>query len=320
MQIIFTVSSPPHIYGTDTTTKRMRDVIIALSPACVFGIYYYGIYAFSNITIAIVSAVLAEYLFQKVTGKRVTTNDLSAVITGLLLAFNLPPGVPFWIPIIGSVFAIVVVKQLFGGLGSNFANPALAARAFLVTSFPAYMTRWTLPSQPDAVTGATYLAIIKENPGFVPEASDYMALLFGKMGGCIGEASAIALIAGGLYLLARKVINWRIPVFYIGSFALFAFIFGRETFFSTFVLFEVLAGGLLLGAFFMATDYATSPITLNGKIIMGIGCGFLTFLIRFYGGYPEGVTFAILIMNLFVPLIDKYVRPGIYGKKRGKKG
>ena len=316
MQIIFTVSSPPHIYGTDTTARRMRDVLIALLPASVLGMHYYGTYAFYTISISIFSAVIAEYLFQKVMGKKVTTYDLYAVITGLLLALNLPPGVPFWIPIVGSAFAIIAVKQLFGGLGSNFVNPALAARAFLMASFPAYMTRWTFA--PDAVTGATYLGILKDNPGFVPEAADYMALLFGKMGGCIGETSAVALIIGGLYLIIRRVINWRIPVVFTGSFALFAFVFGREAFFSGPVLFEVLSGGLLLGAFFMATDYATSPITPNGKIIMGAGCGFLTVLIRFYGGYPEGVSYAILIMNLFVPLIDKYVRPRIYGKGKKK--
>ena len=318
MQIILTVSSPPHIYGTDTIKKRMRDVLIALSPACVMGIYHYGVYAFFTILASVFSAIAAEYIFQKVTGKPVTTNDLSAVITGLLLAFNLPPGVPVWIPITGSFFAIIVVKQLFGGLGSNFLNPALAARAFLMASFPVYMTRWTMPTMPDAVTGATYLEIMKTDPSFIPELADYLALLFGKLGGCIGETSAIAIIAGGLYLLIRRVINWRIPVFYIGSFTLFAFIFGRTAFFQSHILFEVLSGGLLIGAFFMASDYATSPITPNGKIIMGIGCGFLTVIIRFYGGYPEGVSYAILIMNLFVPLIDKHIRPRIYGKIKKK--
>jgi electron transport complex protein RnfD len=316
MEIILTVSSPPHIYGNDTITRRMREVLIALSPACFLGIYYYGSQAFYTIAFSIASAVIAEYLYQKVTGKKVTANDLSAVITGLLLAFNLPPDVPFFIPVIGSVFAIVVVKQLFGGLGQNFINPALAARAFLLASFPVLMTNWTLP--PDVVSGATYLGQIKENPGFIPQASDYYALLFGKIGGCIGETSAVALLLGGLYLIIRKIINWRIPVFYIGSFALFAFIFGREAFFSSHVLFEVLSGGLMMGAFFMATDYATSPITPKGKIIMGMGCGFLTVLIRFYGGYPEGVSYAIIIMNLFVPLIDKYIRPRVFGKGRKK--
>ena len=318
MEIILTVSSPPHIYGSDTIQKRMRDVLIALSPACILGFYYYGNDAFVTTAACIISAVVAEYLYMKITRKKTTIHDYSAAITGLLLAFNLPPHVPLWIPIIGSVFAIIAVKQLFGGLGSNFINPALAGRAFLLASFPVYMTTWTV--SPDAVSGATYLAIVKENPAFVPQFSDYMALLFGKVGGCIGETSAVALIAGGLYLIVRRVINWRIPVFYIGSFAVFAFIFGRTGFFSGDILFEVLNGGLMMGAFFMATDYATSPITPKGKVIMGIGCGFLTVMIRFYGGYPEGVSYAILIMNLFVPLIDKYVRPRIFGKVyKGKK-
>jgi len=271
--------------------------------------------AFYTTTIAVISALLAEYLYQRVMSKPVTVNDFSAAITGVLIAFNLPPDVPFWIPVAGSFFAIIVVKQLFGGLGSNFVNPALAARAFLLASFPVHMTNWTLT--PDAVSGATYLAVVKENPSFVPELSDYLALLFGKVGGCIGETSAVALIIGGIYLLVRKIINWRIPVFYIGSFALFAFIFGRTGLFSgSNILFEILNGGLLMGAIFMATDYATSPITPNGKIVMGIGCGFLTVFIRFFGGYPEGVSYAIIIMNLFVPLIDKYVRPRVYGKWR----
>jgi electron transport complex protein RnfD len=308
---ILTVSAPPHIYGTDTIEKRMRDVLIALSPACALSIYHFGKSAFITITISVVSAVLTEALYQIIAGKKITINDYSAVITGLLLAFNLPPEVPYWLPVVGSIFAIIAVKQLFGGLGSNFVNPALAARAFLLASFPVQMTNWTMP---DAVTSATYLAVIKANPGFVPQTSDYMALLFGKIGGCVGEVSAVALIIGGLYLIYRKVINWRVPVFYIGSFAIFAFVLGRETFFSGNILFEVLSGGLMLGAFFMATDYATTPITPNGKIIMGIGCGFLTVIIRFYGGYPEGVSYAILIMNVFVPLIDKYIRPRVYGK------
>jgi len=282
-------------------------------PACAFGVYHYGLNAAFVLAAALMSAVSAEYLYQKITGKKTTVDEYSAAITGILLALNLPPDVPLWIPVVGSFFAIVAVKQLFGGLGSNFINPALAARAFLLASFPVHMTAWRLP---DAVSGATYLAIIKEDPSFTAQGSDYMALLFGKIGGCIGETSAVALIAGGLYLIYRNVINWRVPVFYIGSFAVFAFIFGRGTPFSGDILFEVLAGGLLLGAFFMATDYATTPLTPGGKIIIGIGCGFLSVIIRFYGGYPEGVSYAILIMNLFVPLIDKYVRPRVYGRQR----
>jgi electron transport complex protein RnfD len=324
---IMTVSSPPHMYGTDTIEKRMRDVLIALSPAFCMALYHYGIMALHTTAVAVIAALLAEYLFQRILNKPVTVNDYSAAITGVLIGFNLPPDVPLWIPAIGSFFAIIVVKQLFGGLGSNFVNPALAARAFLLASFPVHMTNWTFApaASTDAVTSATYLAMIKETPAFVPEFSDYMALLFGKIGGCIGETSAVALLIGGLYLLVRKIINWRIPVFYIGSFAVFAFIFGRTGFFqSGNLLFEVLNGGLIMGAFFMATDYATSPITPNGKIVMGIGCGFLTVFIRFFGGYPEGVSYAIIIMNLFVPLIDKYVRPRVYGhnyvnRLKGKK-
>jgi electron transport complex protein RnfD len=307
------------MYGTASIEARMRDVLIALAPAFLMALYHYGKQAFYTTAIAIIAALFAEYLYQRIMGKPVTINDFSAAITGVLLAFNLPPDVPLWLPAVGSFFAIIVVKQLFGGLGSNFINPALAARAFLLASFPVHMTSWTFApaasAASDAVTSATYLAIVKHNPAFVPEASDYMALLFGKVGGCLGETSAVALIIGGIYLLVKKVINWRIPVFYIGSFAVFAFIFGRTGFFKGHdILFEVLNGGLIMGAFFMATDYATSPITPNGKIIMGIGCGFLAVFIRFFGGYPEGVSYSIIIMNLFVPLIDKYVRPHVYGK------
>jgi len=329
-----TVSSPPHLYGTDTVRKRMRDVLIALAPACIIGIYRFGFRAFLIIMVSVLSALLAEYLFRKAAGKPTTINDLSAAITGLLLALNLPADAPVWLPVIGCVFAIVAVKQLFGGLGSNFMNPALAARAFLIISFPVHMTRWVFPASApapvdgitsatyisesiDAVTGATYLNVLKGAPSFVPRAADYLAQLTGNTGGCIGEVSAVAVLLGGAYLIARRVINWRIPVFYIGSFALSAFIFGRNGFFSGHILFEVLSGGLLLGAFFMATDYATSPITPNGKIIMGIGCGFLTVVIRFFSGYPEGVMFAILIMNVLVPTIDKYVKPRVYGKNAG---
>ena len=309
-----TVSSPPHIFGKDTIEARMRDVLIALTPAFLAAVYHYGISAFITTAVAVISALLAEALYQKVMGKDVTINDYSAAITGVLLAFNLPPDVPLWIPALGSVFAIIVVKQLFGGLGANFMNPALAARAFLLASFPVHMTNWTFA--PDTAASATYLAILKEYPAFVPEAADYTALMFGKLGGCIGEISALALLAGGVYLLVRRVIDWRIPVSYLGSFVVFAFIFGRMGLFTGghMLLFEVLNGGLLLGAFFMATDYATTPIAARGRLIMGIGCGFLTVMIRFFGGYPEGVSYAILIMNLFVPLIDKYVRPRIYGK------
>ena len=312
-----TVSSPPHIYGKDTVFIRMRDVLIALAPACLMGIYRFGRNAALIVALSVISALLAEWLYQKVVGKPVTIGDLSAAITGLLLGLNLPPGVPLWLPVFGSFFAIIAVKQLFGGLGSNFMNPALAARAFLLIAFPVHMTSWLLPgSNPDAVTGATFLAIAKNVPGFVPNVSDYVDLIVGNVGGSIGELSAATIIIGGIYLIARRIINWRTPVFYLGSFALFAFVFGRNGLFTGNALFELLSGGLMLGAFFMATDYATSPITPDGKAIMGIGCGFLTVMIRVYGGFPEGVCFAIIIMNVFVPTIDKYIRPTVYGKKK----
>ena len=313
---LLTVSAPPHIYGNDSIERRMRDVLIALTPAMFFAIYFYGVPAIITTAIAVISAMAAEFLFQRIMNRKSTVGDYSAALTGLLLAFNLPPAIPLWIPVLGSFFAIIVVKQLFGGLGSNFMNPALAARAFLLTSFPVHMTSWTLA--PDAVTGATYLGRIKHE-GFIPQQADYMNLLFGNMGGTIGEVSAAALIAGGIYLLVRRVINWRIPVFYIGSFVVFGYIFARDGLFnSSFILFEVLAGGLLLGAIYMATDYATAPISHRGRIIFAIGCGFLTVMFRFHGGYPEGVSYAILIMNLFVPMIDKYVRPSVYGKGKKK--
>lgn len=341
---LMTVSSPPHIFGTDTITRRMREVLIALSPAFVMAMLVYGTQAFLTVTLTIMSALLFEYLYQRIAGKKVSVGDCSAVITGLLLAFNLPPSVPFWLPVIGSFFAIIVVKQLFGGLGSNFANPALASRAFLVVSFPVHMSNWLIKEsifstgaapaivstgaslvsgdfagQAMVITGSTYLGILKGDPSFVPHILDYMQLLFWKTGGTIGEASAAALILGGLYLIVRRIVNWRIPFFYIASFAFFGTIFGRTGMFSVNLLFELLAGGLMMGAFFMATDYATSPISPTGKIVFGIGCGFLTALIRMHGGYPEGVTFAIIIMNLFVPLIDKYIRPRVYGRKNAPK-
>jgi len=307
-----TVSAPPHIYGTDTIERRMRDVLIALAPAFIAGVFNFGLRAFYVIAISVISALLAEYLYRKVAGKPVSIHDFSAAVTGLLLAFNLPPGVPFWMPIFGSFFAIIAVKQLFGGLGSNFVNPALAARAFMLAAFPVHMTTWTFP---DAVSQATYLATLKWNPSLALQASDYIKMLTGSTGGCIGETSAAALALGGIYLICRKVINWRIPVFYIGSFAFFSAVIGRVGFMNVNIPLEILSGGLLLGAIFMATDYATSPITPAGKVIMGAGCGFLTVVIRFFSAYPEGVSYAILIMNVFVPTIDKYVRPRVFGKK-----
>ena len=305
----FVVSATPHVRSKDSIQGIMRDVIIALVPATVMGIVYFGLRALVLVAISIASAVFFEFLYQKLTKQRVTIDDLSAVVTGLLLALNMPASAPFWMPIVGSAFAIIIAKQLFGGLGQNFINPALAARAFLLASYPTAMTTWTL----DGVTTATPLALLKSGDIVSPTMNDYMAALTGHIGGCIGETCAIALIIGGLYLLYRKVISWRIPVVYIVTVVTLTGAIGRNG--VRVPLYEVLVGGLLLGAFFMATDYASSPVTAKGQIIMGIGCGLLTSLIRIYGGYPEGVSYSILIMNLCVPLIDRFTKGRIFGAR-----
>ncbi len=305
----FVVSATPHVRSKDSIQGIMRDVIIALVPATVMGIVYFGLRALVLVAISIASAVFFEFLYQKLTKQRVTIDDLSAVVTGLLLALNMPASAPFWMPIVGSAFAIIIAKQLFGGLGQNFINPALAARAFLLASYPTAMTTWTL----DGVTTATPLALLKSGDIVSPTMNDYMAALIGHIGGCIGETCAIALIIGGLYLLYRKVISWRIPVVYIVTVVILTGAIGRNG--VRVPLYEVLVGGLLLGAFFMATDYASSPVTAKGQIIMGIGCGLLTSLIRIYGGYPEGVSYSILIMNLCVPLIDRFTKGRIFGAR-----
>jgi len=304
------IAPAPHINTKVTTDKIMADVIIALLPATFLGIYFFGIRAGLVIFISVISAVLAEWLYQKLTKQNITIWDLSAVLTGLLLGMNLPVSVPIWIPIVGSFFAIIVVKQLFGGLGQNFMNPALAARALLLASYPVEMTTWAAPIENifsinvDAITAATPLALLSE--GFSPEMDDYIAAFIGNIGGSIGETSAIALLIGGAYLLYKKVITWHTPFAYIATVYSLTFFIGRNVAFTGYPLYEVLAGGLLLGAIFMATDYSSSPIKTDGKLIMGIGCGIITVIIRIFGGYPEGVTYAILLMNLAVPLIDKY--------------
>lgn len=307
MTDLYMVSASPHVRSNDSVTKTMRDVIIALLPATIFGIYNFGIPALTTIIITIVSCIAAEAAYQKITKQDVTVGDLSAVLTGLLLALNLPHTVPWWIPVMGSVVAIIIVKQLFGGLGQNFMNPALGARAFLVISFAGIMTKWEL----DGLTTATPLGILKEGGGELPSL---MSTLTGTIGGCIGETSVIALLIGGIYLIARKVISWRIPVIYIVTVAVMVGLFGGQGFDLELLGYHVFTGGLILGAFYMATDYASSPVTPKGQVIMGIGCGVLTALIRLFGGFPEGVSFAIIIMNLFVPLIDKYTIPRAFGE------
>jgi len=315
------VSAAPHIRSPLTTAKIMRTVLIALAPAGLTGIYYFGPRALLVIVLSAASCVFFEAAFQRLTHREITVSDLSAAVTGLLLAYNLPADIPFWIPVVGAFFAIVVVKQLFGGLGQNFMNPALGARAFLMAAYTSQMTTlWTAPVRSpisvDAVSSATVLSILK-TPGtpFSPGGKDILNALVGNMPGCIGETCAIALILGGIYLLWKKIITWHVPVCYLLTVFVLSLFLGRNGLFSTVAVYELLTGGLMLGAIFMATDYSSSPMTPLGKILMGVGCGALTAVIRFWGGYPEGVCYAILIMNLFVPLLDR-LSPRVFGHSR----
>lgn len=302
---MYTVSSSPHIRAKDTTQSIMRDVVIALLPATAAGVYFFKLQGLLVILASVLSCVAAEYIWQKATHRKVTISDLSAVVTGLLLAFNLPASVPLWLPVIGGFFAIIIAKQFFGGIGQNIVNPALAARAFLLASWPVAMTTWTL----DGATTATPLAFLKgvEATG---QAPSLMNVFIGNVGGCIGETSALAIILGAAYLFAKRIIDWRAPVTFIATTFVITAIAGR----SANPFYELFAGGLMLGAFFMATDYATSPITPRGRIIFGIGCGVITSVIRILGGYPEGVSYSILIMNLCVPLIERWTVPRTFGK------
>lgn len=321
------VSSSPHIQTGTKVSTIMRDVIIALLPATLAGIYFFGISAAINVAVAVIGAVAAEFVTQKLMKKPVTISDLSAVVTGLLLAMNVPPTLPWWITLIGSIFAIVVAKQLFGGIGHNFINPALAARAVLLASWPVPMTTWTAPGA-DAVSTATPLSIIKAatsfpirpfaNPEVLAEVSNGVGnitltdMIIGRTGGCIGEASAILLLLGGLYLIYRGVISYHVPVVYLVTVFILTFIFsGFEL---TMAIYNLFAGGLFLGAFFMATDYASSPVNTRAQIVYAFGCGFLTSLIRYYGGYPEGVSYSILLMNVATPLLDKFIVPKKFGE------
>ncbi len=306
----YIMSSSPHIRSAETTGRLMRDVLIALLPATVCGIYFFGWNAALPILVGVAAAVGVEALLQLLMRQKVMVADGSAAVTGLLLALNLPPMPPglLWLPLIGSAFAIAIVKICFGGLGHNFLNPALAARAFLVVSWPTIMTTWTMPA--DAVSSATPLTALKL--GGAP-LSPYLDLAVGNVGGCIGETSAIALVVGGIYLIARRVIDWRIPGVFIATVAAFTWIAGPDGLFTGNALYHILAGGLMMGAFYMATDYVTSPISASGKIVFALGCGVLTSVIRLWGGYPEGVSYAILLMNLVVPLLDRAFKPKMFG-------
>jgi len=307
----FLVSSSPHIRSGETTQRIMLDVIIALMPALLAGVFYFGLNALTLTAVAVAFAVATEAVMQKILGKPVTVNDLSAVVTGILIAFNVPVTLPLWMVAVGSIFAIAIAKQCFGGLGYNFINPALAARAMLLASWPVRMTGWVAPGA-DAVSTATPLAILKGGEAAGQALPGLWDMFIGNIGGCIGETSVLALIIGGAYLLYRRVISYRIPLVYIATVAVLSFLFGG--FDADTMIYNILAGGLFLGAIFMATDYSTSPMSPKGQIIFAIGCGFLTSLIRFYGGYPEGVSYSILIMNVATPLIDKYTMPRKFGE------
>ena len=302
------ISYAPHIRKDRYISTTMRDVIIALIPALIGSVYFFGISSLVVSAISIVSCVLSEYIWNKACKKDNSVNDLSAVVTGLLLAMTLPAGVPWYIPAVGGIFAIVIVKCFFGGLGQNIVNPALAARAFLLASWPVAMTTWEI----NGLTGATPLAMLKEGETVLPKLTNLF--LGTNIQGSIGEVSALLLLIGGIYLIARKVITATIPVTYLVTLGLFGFIFSPNGLLKGDFLFSILSGGAMLGAFFMATDYTTSPLTCKGQIIYAFGAGLITGVIRTYGGYPEGVTYGILIMNIVTPLIDKAVVPKTFGK------
>uniref|UniRef100_A0A7C4GHA5 Ion-translocating oxidoreductase complex subunit D n=1 Tax=candidate division WOR-3 bacterium TaxID=2052148 RepID=A0A7C4GHA5_UNCW3 len=345
------VTSSPHLHSGVTTAKLMWAVVFAMLPAAGGAVYFFGLRAFWVMLIATASAMAFDALGQRMFGRKVTLTDGSAAITGLLLAFNLPPGVPWWLPIVGSAFAMIVVKQMFGGLGHNFVNPALAARAFLMVSWPTHMTTmWLTPRGgttsgllldpairsicTDAITTATPLNALKSAAALVRPGCDPNTvwdqlqswpvigrLFFGNVSGSLGETSALLLLVGAVFLLILRIIDWRIPLAYIGTVALLALALpGHKTGgLLPYILFHVLAGGLMLGAFYMATDYVTSPLTAGGRWVFGVGCGVLTIIIRLWGGYPEGVCYSILLMNVATPLIDRLARPRLFGSRREKR-
>ena len=307
------VSASPHIRDRATTGKIMLDVIIALFPALIAGVWIFGARAALVVLVCVAASVLSEWLYEKGMKKPSTIGDLSAVVTGLLLGFNLPVTIPLWQAAVGSVFAIIIVKQLFGGIGKNFANPAITARVFMFLAFSVSMTKWVDPAgvsltswnYADAVTSATPLALITSgNIEALPSVQD---MLLGVRGGCIGETSVIALALGGIYLLVRRVISWHTPVVFIATVVALTALLGQQP------LYQMMSGGLFIGAIFMATDYATSPQTNWGRVIFGVGAGVLTVLIRVYGSYPEGVSYSILLMNTLVPFINRLTPNKAFG-------
>jgi len=297
------VSVSPHIRAREDVRTIMSDVIFALSPALFASIFFFGWRALLIVSVSIFSSIASEFFWQRLWRKKITVGDLSCVVTGMLLAFVLPPSSPLWMVAIGGFVAIILGKQIFGGLGYNPFNPALVARAILLASWPVYMTTWTRPF--DALTTASPLGIVKMQ--LDQRLPSYLQMFLGNRAGCLGEISVLALLLGAVYLLYRKQITLHIPISYIGTVGLASFLFKRDP------LFSIMAGGLILGAFFMATDMVTSPLTRSGKLVFGAGCGLLTVLIRFKGGFPEGVCYSILIMNMLTPMIDKITEPKVFG-------
>lgn len=317
------VSSSPHVRTNKDTSYIMKQVVIALLPATLAALFFFRLSALNVIFFCVTGSVGAEFLCQKISKQESTIGDFSAVVTGLLLAFNVPASLPWWMCLLGAAFAIIVVKMVFGGIGNNFVNPALAARAFLLASFPVAMTLWTRTGvnwvssgNIDAYTTATPLSFLKAGSNGVSSLADsgisISNMLIGNIGGCIGETSAVLIILGGLYLMYKGIINYVIPTFYICTVAILMFILGGFNF--TFVIYELLAGGLMLGAFFMLTDYTTSPMTKKGQIIYAVLAGLITTVIRLYGGYPEGVSYSILFVNIMTPLIYKYTKTKVFGE------
>lgn len=311
MSDLYHVSSSPHVRANDTTSRIMLYVIIALLPTSIAGVINFGFRALALIVVTIASCVVAEWVYNKIVHKNNTINDLSAVVTGLLLALNLPVTLPFWEAALGGVFAIIFVKCLFGGLGQNFMNPALGARCFLLIAFAADMTNFVT----DTYTGATPLAAMRNG-----EAVNTMDMLIGRTAGTIGETSAIAILIGAIFMILMGVIDLRIPASYIISFVVFIVLFSGHGFDVNYITAQLCGGGLMLGAFFMATDYVTSPITPRGQIVFGICCGIFTGLFRMFGANAEGVSFAIILSNLLVPMIEKFTIPRAFGQvKEAKK-
>ena len=322
-------TSNPHIRGSETTRSIMLDVIIAMLPALAFACFNFGFRALTLTAVSVIGCMFFEWLYRKLMKKSQSIGDLSAVVTGMLLALTCPVHMPYWMILIGDFFAIILVKQLFGGIGKNFINPALGGRAMLVASYAGTMTSWVDPAGPkaglvsagaDIITRATPLAMMKGG-AYEELLSTYKVsdMFLGQIPGSVGEVSAAALLIGGIYLIVRKVINWQIPVAYIGTVAVLSFLFPKAGTGLEWMLYSIFGGGLFLGAFFMATDYATSPVTKKGQLIFGIGCGLFTVMIRYFGSYNEGVCYSIMVMNLLVPLIDKYTKPTRFGVVKSDK-